>query len=1146
MRFRRLSLERFGRFEGCDLVFRSGSPDLHVIYGANEAGKTTSMAAVSDLLFGFEPRSRYNFLFDYPLLRIGAELEEDERAIEVRRRKANSGSLIDAEDKVIDEGPLAAMLHGQSREGFRLAFSLDHLRLREGGRAIVQARDDVGQALFAAGSGMTGVIAALKAIDEEADAIWGPRAAQRRTFTQAARTYEDARTATRDAQIKPKAWSDARDALAAADAARIGAESERDALVDEQRRLERLRRIGPAMRRRAELLASLADARDAPVLPPAREERILGALDAMVIAERSRAAAVALLGEVDDRVTALAGDPAILAEAEAIDALAERRGAISKGKIDTERLTVEHRAKESRITELRRDVGMSSQELPPRLIIARLRDLTRAHGEAVAALRSIEQGQDDQRARLASLEQRLADAELTPGLADLVIAVDAARRLGDGVDGRCAAAAASAEAATRNATVLRERLAPWIGDADALARVAGIAEPELEAAEADLQGLRNDVRAAAEEERRLAENSARLALDREALVSGGQAVSAAELNDARQFRQSRWETVRDALGSGATTRDALSDADAYERAVVQVDDLYDRRFAFAEGSARLAVLDQQAASLELRRGQAQARREGAEAAEIRTLARWHSRAAETNLPALEPARLRAWLADRIAALEAEAESARLREQAQAEAAGRRFAREPLLALMPGWSAGDETLSPVLREAERRRALGEAQDAAYRADHAEVRQLSEALATQARQARWREEERDRAEQDWVAAIAPLGLALTIVEGNIQLALIDELRVAADEAAALFDRLQGIAADRDRFAADLGALWNSLGQSGPPSLDGLRTRLTTARATASTRAELLSERARRAGEVETAQAARDAAIASLTPHLADLGGIAIDALDAVVQTSRRLHSEREALAAAEAEAIREGEGHALATLEEQWRDTDPDVVAARSDALGPLLAEANKRVAATAETAGDARRAFAALDTPGDDAAAAAAAADAEQARAEMAAQAEIYLLKRAQAVTLRWAIERYRRERQDPMLARAGTLFNRLTLGRYSELRIDYDAAVPRLLGVRDGGQRAIDVEAMSDGTADQLFLALRLAAAEQSVAAGVRLPFLADDLFINFDDDRSRAGFEVLAELARTTQVLFFTHHAHLAAIAGDVVGSELHSECRL
>lgn len=87
---------------------------------------------------------------------------------------------------------------------------------------------------------------------------------------------------------------------------------------------------------------------------------------------------------------------------------------------------------------------------------------------------------------------------------------------------------------------------------------------------------------------------------------------------------------------------------------------------------------------------------------------------------------------------------------------------------------------------------------------------------------------------------------------------------------------------------------------------------------------------------------------------------------------------------------------------------------------------------------------------------------------------------------------------------------------------------------------------MSEGTTDQLFLSLRLAAVEQSVMSGVRLPFLADDLFVNFDDDRSRAGLEVLAELAGATQVLFFTHHAHLADMAREVVGADIHSQCVL
>lgn len=51
---------------------------------------------------------------------------------------------------------------------------------------------------------------------------------------------------------------------------------------------------------------------------------------------------------------------------------------------------------------------------------------------------------------------------------------------------------------------------------------------------------------------------------------------------------------------------------------------------------------------------------------------------------------------------------------------------------------------------------------------------------------------------------------------------------------------------------------------------------------------------------------------------------------------------------------------------------------------------------------------------------------------------------------------------------------------------------------------------------------------------------LADDLFINFDDQRTAAGLQVLGELSRKMQVVFLTHHDHLVPLARDVLGSDL------
>jgi uncharacterized protein YhaN len=66
---------------------------------------------------------------------------------------------------------------------------------------------------------------------------------------------------------------------------------------------------------------------------------------------------------------------------------------------------------------------------------------------------------------------------------------------------------------------------------------------------------------------------------------------------------------------------------------------------------------------------------------------------------------------------------------------------------------------------------------------------------------------------------------------------------------------------------------------------------------------------------------------------------------------------------------------------------------------------------------------------------------------------------------------------------------------------------------------------MSDGTRDQLFLAFRLASVEHYCRNADPLPFIADDLLVHFDDDRTAETLDLLAEFGRITQVLLFTHH---------------------
>lgn len=1149
MRFASLDLERYGHFEGCELKFRSGAPDLHVIYGANEAGKTTSLAAVSDLLFGFPVRSPYNFVFDYALLRVGAVLEEEGRSFACRRKKGTSGTLIDAEDRPVDEGRLLAMLRGQTRETFGLSFSLDHEGLRAGGRAMVSARDDAGRALFAAGSGMVGISETLAKLEEEADAVWGPRASQRRSFTQVQRELDFQAKAARDHALRPRAWIEAKTAMAAAGKALAEAEARRDQLLMEVSRDERLRRIAPFVRLRAEHLGALVSHAATVDIAPQRASAAEAAMEEAALASRARAAAEHLAREASEQMASVAADPQILAHAERIDELIAAQGAIDKGMRDMARLQTDKDLAAAVVARLRDEAGALAADPPSRLISSKLREIGRAHAEQAAALRQIAESEEDLARRRAGF---VAQAIGEPSPSDpgaLALAVDAARALGADADARCATSRRAADLAAVGLAQALARLAPWSGEARDLLALPRIAPAEIDAYRSRLSELLAEAMSALQTVQRAHDEADRLALDMELLASGS-AVSPEEISGARSERAALWSPLRDHVLSKAPLVSPDAAVAAFEAATTQADERSDQRFAAANESSRLSILGYQRARLLLEAQQGEARAGAAQAALEQARGDWRTRLALAGYPDLDPSALPGWLADRNAA-EAASSTA---EQAALDADAARQNRDRVRAALAASLASepdapsDEDLAPLLAFAERIRRAREDAIQQRTMHQAALAQLDHEAAGLSRRRTRIRETLESCAGEWGQLVASLEVRLDIADAATTLDLLDELRDAVAGHGELLSRINGISRDvRKHFeAVDQAAFAIGLedGKNGPERLGLLRKRLGDAREAAIVAGTLQDSTNKRQEEVKAADASLAAVHEALVPLMVETGTVDMAGLSAAIEASRAMRNHRQAVAAADNDILTNSDGYGLDELIAGLEGVDIDTLAARTQTRAAELARLNAEVAEAATAHGDARRAFSGMEAEGDEAVDAASAT--EEARAELAVLAEQYILKRAQAVSLRWAIEQYREHHQDPMLLRASTLFSTLTLGRYVAVRVDTEGSSPRLMGQRDDGRTLVEVGAMSEGTTDQLFLALRLAAVEQSIAAGVRLPFLADDLFVNFDDERSEAGFRILADLARSTQVLFFTHHPHLAAIARSVVGAGLHSECTL
>ena len=112
-------------------------------------------------------------------------------------------------------------------------------------------------------------------------------------------------------------------------------------------------------------------------------------------------------------------------------------------------------------------------------------------------------------------------------------------------------------------------------------------------------------------------------------------------------------------------------------------------------------------------------------------------------------------------------------------------------------------------------------------------------------------------------------------------------------------------------------------------------------------------------------------------------------------------------------------------------------------------------------------------------------------------------------------------RFSPMLGKlAAEYMSVLTGGRYDEVLISRDfSAMTR----RSGDSVARDSGYLSAGTLDLLYLAVRLAVCELALPEGENCPLILDDALVNLDAERTGKALELLAEIARSRQVILFT-----------------------
>lgn len=1056
MRLNRLGLLRFGKFTDRVVDLPYARPDLHLIVGPNEAGKSTLRSAISELLFGIEAKTPFNFLHGYTDLRLSAVVEDDGQRIDCQRLKRMKQSLRDANDEPLPDDALAAVLGGASREFFERMFGLDHGRLVAGGLAILEAKDDVGRVLFETSAGLTTLGPVRDELEREAKSLWDKRRAGDRAYYKALDAFKTAEDSLKNATIRAKVWRDIERDCEDAEQALAEAKKHHEELEAERARLERIRRVAPHVEH-------LDDAR--------RKQEALQA--SVAVADR----------RLLDHET----------EVEALEALCHRVKDYPQ-QIQNRRSEIDTLARSAatiagQLGLATTDLSILAERLPSHVVRSELVELVKSESAVTAALEASVRALADRQADLEVLIQDLTDIAASGASPALRIALDAARGLGD-VERQKRDIAALIDKERRKYETATGQLAPWSGSVPQLRTLSLPSEESVRATqqrEADVRRALRDAEAGLQD---VTEEITRSETAAASLRDARKAVSLDDIVEARRERDTCWESIR------KSPQELSVLAPVYEAAVSAADDVADRRYNGAADAGRLEALREALHALKARQ-HTQERAIAAARRDLADLVEQWSESTKTLEPFRpSPAAMLDWLRARTLVLGAadalEAAELALADLTRSESETGYHLRATLAA--EGADLASAERLPL------RGLVAFAADLVERAEadktrraEMESRRRKEQIALELLAKRMADEQAKRVEWErrWTQSLQDAGLAPGTSPAAAAKAL--EMLAQLDQ---LSDKIKDIERSRiDTMQRDLRSF--------------------------------ADEAARLAGEIcpDLVDGPADHVAAELTSRLR----AAVRARDEAERLAKEI--ERATRAAGDA-----GDGLPFERLEKDVACEDRSTITARLGSIDESLREAVKRREECSDRRSRAEAARSAIHGQDD---AASAEARRQQAIAEMADVTERFVKVYVAGRLLRWSIDRYREEKQGPLLRRAGEIFATLTLGSFDRLSVDFEGDTPQLVARRPQGA-LVGVAGMSEGTRDQLYLALRLAAVELHLAHGRPLPFVADDLFINYDDVRAAAGFKALADLATRTQVIFLTHHEHLVSVARDAVGDDL------
>ncbi|MEU5857212.1 AAA family ATPase [Nocardiopsis dassonvillei] len=1148
MRIERLDLDAFGPFT--ELTLNLSGPGVHLVYGPNEAGKTSALQALRSLLYGIPRQTPFGFLHGMSKLRLGAALDNGSgETLEVVRHKRNKDPLTAPDGSPLREKDLLGFLNGVPEEVFTTVFALTLKELKQGGEALIRGEGDIGQALYSARSGQD-TAAVLKALEDRRRELY-LRTGAKPLLNAALGEYKRAATERALASTETGELLRLRDDVRDAEKAFAEVDERAGQADTEYRRWDSLASALPSLRIRRGALDRLEEVTArGPLADPDTETRLNGLAEALEQSERRRDD---LEGSLDAQRAELAGltvDDRLSKVREDVAALVRSAQATAEAARDLERHTAragEHRADARELLRRVRPDAEPGDSGVPRVAepdAARLVAL--AEGRTALWTRV-----EDARDHVHDRERELTEAR------DVLAAFP---EDGDGDALETVLAEFPAALVDRLEQAYEEE-AEDSARFDAL--VAGFGDGSQAAVEDLLSAAMPDKAAVSAHRDRATLHTAEVEGAGSALTKATRALNRArgkleslraqedpptvgELQRARQERDGLWRRIREGDTDGGL-------ALGFQEALVEADRLADRLRDSAQAVADRLTLENKVRELEedLRECEGDLGSLAARGTELER--EWEALWPSAAVPAPTPGSAGDVL-DRLGELRT------LHGERDERRRSLEVLEESVLALTgqfvdlltaagvavgpvdvrPRTGAAALVVLPQLKalaqeEIDRRRQVAQGRTAQQALVRAAAQDLEKALGEQER-AREKEAVWSR---EWERAASAAGFAADVDPEDARTGLAHLENAAAEWERA---RTEDEAADRARarveeFDLRLAAAFDTCGRTLPAertrhilALEELHRDAEDNAAAVDEHAGLTEAVAAQEAELARAVTAWDTARAGLDVLLADVGVATESDLREAIARFGAAEKERDRVRQAEEQLAGYG---GIDDLEARARDLTDDEVHERVERASRKRSEVKELRDAAHTRLADARNA---LDRIDGAAKAARLAQEEASLASRIADRAEEYVQVTLARQMLLDRMEDHRKRNQDPILRRAEELFAFLTLEEFPRLLPDLDNSGVNVLRVERRNGDPVNVQNLSEGTGHQLYLALRLASLEHYAQAGQSMPFIVDDVFMTFDDERGAAALQVLDGLSDRFQMVVFTHHAHLTKLAAQVL----------